>query len=276
MTDGLGYVPGGAAVHAATKPVSGEAIVSSLDRMDAISGHGTKAGYEAGCRGSHCPGKEAVGMSCSQASLRYAGDMSYRRRVDAGVSAEAIWAEDQAEGVVMPKLSKRDTRALNTWADGETTVADSFEDFDDDEETEPAPGVDVVTAPSVSASLAGSVPSEPVSAPGGRTAKWAVRRVWVAVAPDGVIHGPFSDQPEAVTFVGTKLPKPVRPVGEAGKQTRRPITDADRTEIRRLHGENLSTTKIAKQVGRAISVVARELLSMGLQSNGHRFGAKHS
>jgi hypothetical protein len=257
-----------------TKPVSGEAIVSSLDRMDAIAGHGTKAGYEAGCRGSHCPGKEAVGMSCSQASIRYAGDMSYRRRVDAGLSAEAIWAEDQAAGVVMPRLSTRDTRALNTWADGETTVADSVEDFDDEEETEPAPGIDTVAAPSRSAPLAGSVPSEPVSASGGRPAKWAVRRVWVAVAPDGVMHGPFAGQPEAVAFVGTKLPKPVPPVREKG--TRRAITDAERVEIRRLHGEGLSSTKIAKQIGRPLSTVARLLALMGLKSNGHVFGEKWS
>jgi hypothetical protein len=168
---GLGYPGSGdLALRAATKPVSGEAIVTFLERMDAISEHGTKAGYEAGCRGSHCPGKESVGMSCSQASIRYAGDMSYRRRVDAGLSAEAIWAEDQAAQVVMPKVTPR----------------------------------------------------------------------------------------------------------VAGKQTRRRITDEERATFRRLHSEGLSTGKIAKQTGRALSVVARELGLMGLASNGHRFGAKWS
>ena len=132
----LGYVPGGTALPAATKPVSGEAILSSLDRMDAIQEHGTKKGYDAGCRGSHCPGRDRVGMSCSQASIRYAGDMSYRRRVDGGLSAEAIWAEDQAEGVVMPKVSKADRRAEVVYDGEQSTVEDLFEEFDDEVEPE--------------------------------------------------------------------------------------------------------------------------------------------
>jgi hypothetical protein len=208
-------------------------------------------------------------MSCSQASIRYAGDMGYRRRVDGGMTAEAIWAEDQAAHVVMPKVNVRDPRGTTAFEGEQLTVEDSVAVYeaDEDYEAEEAPE----SVPQQQAESVAVSPGErPAAAPVG---KWAVRRVWVAVAPDGKMHGPFQSQPEAVVFVGEQMPKP-RAV--EGKRTRRRITEEERATFRRLHSEGLSTGKIAKQTGRALSVVGRELGHMGLASNGHRFGTKWS
>jgi cytochrome c551/c552 len=265
MYEGLGYTPNGVQ-SAATKPVSGDRIVTSLERLDAIQDHGTKKGYEAGCRGSHCPGRDVVGMSCSQASIRYAGDMGYRRRVDAGVSAEQIWVEDQAANVVMPKATRATRQAEQVWDGEQLTVEDSVavyeadEDFEADEAAEKRPVIVGL------AHVAGGP-------------KWVVRRAWVAVSPLGRVHGPFETQDAAMAvvvdaFAPATVAKPKIKPRPAGKQTRRRITDEDRATFRALHGEGLSTGKIAKQTTRAVSVVARELGLMGLASNGHKFGKR--
>jgi hypothetical protein len=269
MYEGLGYTPNGVQ-SAATKPVSGEAIVTFLERMDAIAEHGTKKGYDDGCRGSHCPGKDAVGMSCSQASIRYAGDMGYRRRVDAGLTAEQIWVEDQSAHVVMPKVNVRDPRGTVAFEGEQLTVEDSVAVYEADEDFEAEEAGE-----SVPQQQAESVPvgggERPAAAPVG---KWAIRKEWAAVSPAGELCGPFLSFDKALAFVGEQMPKP-RP-RSAETQKRRRITDEDRATFRQLHSEGLSTGKIARQTGRALSVVARELGLMGLASNGHQFGAKRA
>lgn len=64
--------------------------------------HDTRQGYKLGCRGSHCPGTDTLGMTCKEAFTRYASDFSYRRRIDNGLSPEAIAAEDMLDGQPTP------------------------------------------------------------------------------------------------------------------------------------------------------------------------------
>lgn len=248
---------------------------TSLERMDAIQEHGTHRGYEAGCRGSHCPGVDLVGMSCAQAKIRYQGDMSYRRRVDGGLSAEAIWAEDQLDGVKPPRVTIGDPRGAGVWEDVQVTVADSVEDFDDED----APGIDTAAMASLPAPQAAPVPSEPASASGGRTAKWAVRRVWVAVSPDGVLHGPHESREAAFAVVEAALrPKKSKPHRTAAqiakpKRVRRPWTDEESETLLRLHGEGMTGAAIAKEMGRLASVILQRQRMAGLPTNGKRVDA---
>jgi len=55
--------------------------------------HGTKEGYELGCRGSQC---EAP-VSCTQARIRYSGDYQYMKRVDAGMTPAEIASAELAD-----------------------------------------------------------------------------------------------------------------------------------------------------------------------------------
>lgn len=59
--------------------------------------HGTREGYEKGCRGSHCPAAEDGYLTCFQARTRYVSDFAYRRRVDAGMSLAELAAADEQD-----------------------------------------------------------------------------------------------------------------------------------------------------------------------------------
>ena len=255
---------------------------TSLERMDAIEEHGTHRGYEAGCRGSHCPGVDLVGMSCAQAKIRYQGDMSYRRRVDGGLSAEAIWAENLLDGVKPPKVTTRDTRAVDVWNQEQTTVADLDDDFNDDAESVPALAVAVVgPLPSPQRRDVSPAVAEP-AAP--RTRKWAVRKVWVAIAPDGSLHGPYGEHMDAVAFVGEQLAPALRKAVAAStptlskktgkpKRERRTWTDGDSETMLSLQSEGLSAAEIGRRMGRLHSVIVQRLRMAGLEPNGKRVDA---
>lgn len=71
---------------------------SALDIFAADFPHGTREGFARGCKSSQCPGEE-LGLSCRAAAMRYAGDYSFRKRVDAGMSVVEILtleAEEEA------------------------------------------------------------------------------------------------------------------------------------------------------------------------------------
>jgi len=63
--------------------------MTAVDLLSDSFPHGTKEGYEQGCRGGWCPSKNAGGDSCVQASIRYRGDWEYRKAVDAGLPLPA-------------------------------------------------------------------------------------------------------------------------------------------------------------------------------------------
>lgn len=64
--------------------------MSSADLLEDGFPHGTPAGYQLGCRGSHCGGIEEFGWSCTYAVQQYRGDFQWRRWVEAGKSPAEI------------------------------------------------------------------------------------------------------------------------------------------------------------------------------------------
>lgn len=93
------------------------ALGSSVMGDDDVQ-HGTKEGRAAGCRGSSCP-SAAVGLSCSTAHRRYAGDWAFRKLVDRGLSpAEIVAAEG---GVEVAERGERARRAVDRVVTRETS-----------------------------------------------------------------------------------------------------------------------------------------------------------
>ncbi len=58
--------------------------MSSMDLYEDGFPHGTKEGFERGCRGGACPNKLEGEMICRDAAMRYARDYAYRRAIDNG------------------------------------------------------------------------------------------------------------------------------------------------------------------------------------------------
>lgn len=71
--------------------------MSAADRLEDGFPHGTREGYEQGCRGSRCPATEEGWLSCAQARTRYQSDYAYRKRVDAGLSPAQLAEVDERE-----------------------------------------------------------------------------------------------------------------------------------------------------------------------------------
>jgi hypothetical protein len=94
--------------------------MSAADLYEDGFPHGTKEGYERGCRGSACPNKFEGLDTCHTASMRYARDYAYRRAVDAGETPP-------------PEFPKAETKKASqhaeerVWAEPVVTVADSAE-----------------------------------------------------------------------------------------------------------------------------------------------------
>jgi len=70
--------------------------VSGLDLFEDGFPHGTKEGFEQGCKGGACPAAVEGGMTCNQANIRYQGDYGYRKLVDSGATAGEIASHDAA------------------------------------------------------------------------------------------------------------------------------------------------------------------------------------
>jgi hypothetical protein len=66
--------------------------VSALDMLEAEFPHATPAGYQMGCRGNICSGRDVHGFSCSDAVTMYRGNFGFRRLVQAGASVEELAA----------------------------------------------------------------------------------------------------------------------------------------------------------------------------------------
>lgn len=67
--------------------------MSAFDQLDDSFPHGSVEGHRAGCRGRICPAP----MSCSDVYQRYCGDYSFRRQIDAGVTAAEIFENEREE-----------------------------------------------------------------------------------------------------------------------------------------------------------------------------------
>lgn len=71
--------------------------MSAADRLEDGFPHGTREGYDQGCRGSRCPATEDGWLSCAQARTRYQSDYAYRKRVDAGMTPAQLAEFDERE-----------------------------------------------------------------------------------------------------------------------------------------------------------------------------------
>lgn len=71
--------------------------MSAADRLEDGFPHGTREGYDQGCRGSHCPAVDDGFLSCAQARTRYQSDYAYRKRVDAGLAPAELAEVDERE-----------------------------------------------------------------------------------------------------------------------------------------------------------------------------------
>lgn len=67
--------------------------MSAFDQLDDSFPHGSVDGHRAGCRGRICPAP----VSCADVYRRYCGDYSFRRRIDAGVTAAEIFESEREE-----------------------------------------------------------------------------------------------------------------------------------------------------------------------------------
>lgn len=66
--------------------------MSSTILFDTDFPHGKPSGFKAGCHGSACPAP----IPCRTVYLRYNGDYAFRKRIDAGIPAATIVAEEAA------------------------------------------------------------------------------------------------------------------------------------------------------------------------------------
>lgn len=135
--------------------------MSSADLFEDGFPHGTKEGFDKGCRGhGSCPGVLDFGRSCSQASMSYAGDYTYKKRVDGGLSPARIAELERLDGV---KPAKSPTKTTEI-SQATVTVADSVEPLGDLAEPEPIDDRAVLdtlsTAMSQGPAEAGGIPLE--------------------------------------------------------------------------------------------------------------------
>lgn len=80
---------------------------TTLDLYDPAFPHGTVDGYRSGCRGSQC----GALIACRDVYRRYQGDFSFRRLVDAGMTAAEIIARDDAERTAAIERDREANRA---------------------------------------------------------------------------------------------------------------------------------------------------------------------
>lgn len=210
--------------------------MSAADLLEDGFPHGTRQGYDLGCRGGVCPAGTEHGLSCRRANMLAAGDYRYQKLVRAGATPAAIADALGLHPEIAAKPTPKKRAALPV---------------------EPVPRrVPPTPVP---------VPTASAPAPAPKPAKWAVRHAWVAFAPDGKMHGPFDDHGAAMTFVNGKLPPAPASPPEARK--RRPMTDADVADLRRLHGEGLTDGEIARRISRSQPLISSWRRKLGLPGN---------
>ena len=209
----------------------------TLDMLEDGFPHGTVAGYDRGCRGSHCP---AV-IACRDVRRRYLSDMDFRRLVDAGVPVQEIAAIDfvTEERVRVGAREKR--RAARAAAAIEPLEAREMA----------ATAEPIAQQPEPARTL--QVPSDP---------RWAIRKAWVAISPGGVLHGPFDEHADAVDFVAV-----------TSAAVARRITPEVIQRAIALWKTGLSDLKIANQLGVSQGTISRRLRALGYAPNGKRFGS---
>jgi hypothetical protein len=249
--------------------------------------HGTKAGYDRGCKGGSCP----AAIPCRDVRRRYLSDLDFRRLIDAGVSLEEIVSIDQAAAERDALFEKNRRRAEQGRPPLTVAMADSDAVRSDAAAQRPKPSLDgqtrgeVMAAAEVmedeltseNAALEAENGAAPEAVPVVRPRKWAVRKAWVAIAPDGSLHGPFDTDQDGLTFVSAQFPIPLSTLAldeipTAGGRVRRPWTDDDTTRAKELWTAGLSDSEIGRQMGRDQATVGRRLRRLGFGMNPARRG----
>jgi hypothetical protein len=248
--------------------------------------HGTKAGYDRGCKGGSCP----AAIPCRDVRRRYLSDVDFRRLIDAGVSLDEIVSIDQAAAERDALVERNRRRAEKGRPPLTVAMADSDAARSDAaQRPKPSPppaGVEPMTADTDPAldehretiallrehAVELGLAAEAV--PAVRPRRWAVRKVWMAIAPDGSAHGPFEGQKEALTFVSAQFPMPTTSTPEtAGTgRSRRPWTDDDTKRAQELWSAGHSDSEIGRQMGRDQATVGRRLRRLGFGMNPARRG----
>ncbi|WP_022886391.1 hypothetical protein [Glaciibacter superstes] len=84
--------------------------MSGMDLFEDGFPHGTKEGYELGCKGGACPANTELGLSCRKAETRYRGDYAFQKMVDRGMTpAEIVAAEAAGKPAKRARAAKADT-----------------------------------------------------------------------------------------------------------------------------------------------------------------------
>ena len=275
--------------------------------------HGSVDGFDRGCKGGHCP----AAIACRDVKRRYGSDLDFRRLVDAGATLEEIVAIDLAAAETDAALERRRRRGLPDEAPLTVDAADAAEarrpkpsppavrpehlvkpvewvpcgrgpcaaeeghegtcaeasGFEEEAAPEAVPAKDLTLAP--------------------RPPKWEVRKVWMAIAPDGVAHGPFDGQQDGLAYVSAQFPtqataptqEPSENVTEAQSESAADESAGAapaRRQWRRWSAEEIATAKrmwrdgatdraIADAIGRLHGTVSPKLRSLGLAPNGRAF-----
>jgi len=231
-------------------------VKGSVVLLDDTFPHGTVAGFDRGCKGGACP----AAIPCRDVKRRYGSDMDFRRLIDAGVSLEEIISIDQAAAERDALFERNRQRAQKGLAPL------TLEDADAAQARRPKRA-----RPSAKEPVGEGVTT--VITSGGFVdlrRQWAVRKVWVAIAPDGSLHGPFDEHEQGVVFVSAQFPSEVAPEPQeaSARRPRRPWTAADTQRVKELWKAQFSNSRIAQQMDRDQGTVGRHLRRLGLAPNG--------
>lgn len=230
------------------------------DRLEDSFPHGTRQGYDRGCRGGFCPAGEEHGLSCRRARSLAAGDYRYQKLAKSGATPAAIAAAlGLNPEIASPAMSRRAALPVEPVPAALEAEPQSAPEPDAEPPLESAaPPVPVADTDVEPEPVNARVQPEPVHAAG---SKWVIRRAWVAFAPDGAMHGPFAAHQDAMTFVAEKLQPPPPP-------QRRRVTDEDLAEVRRRHRAGETDSAIARAMNRSQPVVSAWRRKLGLTANG--------
>lgn len=212
-------------------PPERNTAMSTHDLLEDGFPHGTKEGFERGCKGGWCPAGADHGLSCRRAQILSAGDYRYQRMFRAGATPGEI-----ADALGLhPEIRSAPSTGRSP---------------------APTPAPPRPTAPKVGREAEKPAPKQ----------KWRVQHAWVAFAPDGTMYGPFDGHPAAMGFVGERLSPTAEQAEAPAQKKRRPMTEEDQAELRRLHAEGHSDGEIGRRMGRAQPVISAWRRRMGLES----------
>lgn len=274
-------------------------VSHTLDLYSPDFPHGTVDGYRSGCHGSAC----GAVIACRDVYRRYQGDFTFRRQIDAGVTAEDIYAAGAAEAEAVrerdraaARAERRNAAASNRPKNTTTGRARSFR------RVVPTPaglsalerhGAEITRLRSeglndrligeqigLSQARVGQIRRElgimgvqpqrrprPEHAP--RVNAGAdVARLHAEGLRDGEIAERLGLRSNYVGNLRRDLGLPVIPAPRAERRSRQRVKRPDRRpDVAAAHSEGLTDRQIGERVGISVSEAARLRRDLGLKSN---------